>query len=256
MTHAVVILADPAFADYATVRELLASRPPFCPVITDHPFITNVARRMGNPVTTSYVSMRTKPDVITLGVPMARKKPVPAAKAVRKITPGEQRALDKARAVRRGETPTPLTDAIAVKRIIEAQADKPATKQPPQPPVGLDAVPDIADVLPAYATEYLQLLADERRIEARKDELSSDIQALLGAVDQRSVLTPEWQVSRARGASVSISKEMLLELGVKLAVIAAATVRKPYTYVVVSDPRVPRSSGKRDYRGGNGGDDE
>lgn len=173
---------------------------------------------------------------------MSKKKPVPAAQATRTAKPSEQRALDKKKALNKADPvkdktyPPPKkngpphgikVDESTAETLAEkdkARKDKPKT--PPQPPVSLDAVPDIADCLPDLVEEYRQLSAEEAVIKARKDEIAPQVLALLEAVGQRAVFTDEWAVRRQTNVNVSISREKLLAAGVDMDTIEEATERK------------------------------
>lgn len=184
----------------------------------DHAYLASTSARWYDPPTHRWSSD-------WRAYAMSKKKPVPAAQATRTAKPSEQRALDKKKALGKAD---PVKDKTypppAKKQAQTKEKDKPKT--PPQPPVSLDAVPDIADCLPDLVEEYRQLSAEEAVIKARKEEIAPEVLALLEAVGQRSVFTDEWAVRRQTNVNVSISREKLLAAGVDMDTIEEATERK------------------------------
>lgn len=146
---------------------------------------------------------------------MAKKTPPPATRKTPPATP----AAPRGRAVKGGQTAKPH----------EAHE---ATAAP------LSDYPDLADVLPELAEEYRACHEAEKKAKERKEELAALILPLLDAVGAKSVTDGDkWTVVKSRGANVSIKKERLLEKGVSVDIITYATVKTPYEYVQVIDPK-------------------
>lgn len=146
---------------------------------------------------------------------MAKKTPPPATRKTPPATP----AAPRGRAVKGGQP-------------AEAPSQYEATAAP------LSDYPDLADVLPELAEEYRLCHEAEKAAKARKTELTELILPLMTAVGAKSVTDGDkWTVVKSRGTNVTIKKERLLEKGVSVDIIEFATVKTPYDYVQVIDPK-------------------
>lgn len=82
---------------------------------------------------------------------------------------------------------------------------------------------------------YRQLTDQEAQIKIDKDELKEYIEPML-EMTAPSIDGGDWVAVRAKGKSVSISKERLLACGVPMATIKKCTVEKDYYYIQVRKP--------------------
>jgi hypothetical protein len=98
--------------------------------------------------------------------------------------------------------------------------------------VGLDK--KFANRVIRYATlgEQIKVLEEERK------ELSGEIGADITAVGETVVMCDNRRVAVCEGKNTTINKEKLLELGVPVKTILAATVIKQYTYVLVGKEKL------------------
>lgn len=99
--------------------------------------------------------------------------------------------------------------------------------------------PDLVDCLPDMAVRYRELLDTIKPLEAEKKELGKDINALLDAVGVKAIRGDGWLATYVDGGNIErIVPERLLELGLTLEDIEAATERKPKAgYVQVTAPK-------------------
>lgn len=103
--------------------------------------------------------------------------------------------------------------------------------------------PDLADVLPDLCVEYRAVHEQIAALEKRKKELSATISPLMEAFNANSITDGDsWTVVRSRGTNSTISKTRLVEKGVSVDIITYATVKTPYWYVQVLNPK--RASAK------------
>lgn len=110
----------------------------------------------------------------------------------------------------------------------------------------IEEFPDLLDVefeLPSGATMTFSAMAKRSRelaaeIKEREDErkeISDQIKPLMVAAEADSICGDDWGVVYTKGSKVTLSKEKLVEQGVTLDQIAAATVTSTYYYVQVRD---------------------
>lgn len=96
--------------------------------------------------------------------------------------------------------------------------------------------PDLIDVLPDLATEYRAIQDQLNKLEARKKELSTEIDPLMLAVGAKSITHEEWTVVRCGGGRSDVVPELLLMKGVGMDIIKACTKKQSWTYVQVRKP--------------------
>ena len=126
---------------------------------------------------------------------------------VRAMTGGERKAI-KAKAV--SEVANEADGVIEVRRAAR-----------------IEEFPELEDVLPDLAREYQEWHRKEGEAKANKQRLSPEINALLDAVECKSIAGADWIALYVEGAwQEKISAEKLLELGVTMDQIKEATIRK------------------------------
>lgn len=146
------------------------------------------------------------------------------------------------------------TKAKAAKAAAKKAATKPVktTKKPAAKTAPVKAAPEPKYVPVVADEETAGALADAgfnelccqyraacdviAEAEITKKTLAAEIEPMMEAVEVDSVVNPDWTAVRARGKSVQLKREKLLQKGVSMAVIEACTVSKPYTYIQVVKP--------------------
>lgn len=108
-----------------------------------------------------------------------------------------------------------------------------------RPPASLTDYPELEDVLPDLAIEYRAISDTIAPLEKRKKELAGEINALLDAVGERAIRGPGWTAFYVDGGvTEKITAEKLLERGVAMEDIIAATERTPKAgYVQVRETK-------------------
>lgn len=139
-------------------------------------------------------------------------RPKPAAEAVRKTKPSEQRALDKAASAAANG------DADSRIRMMEEY-------------------PDIADVLPELAARSRELATIIAAADKERKEINKTVGELIAAVEENpvSIQGDDWVAVRTKGRPPKkIDATKLLDHGVPLETIQACTVEgEEYWYVQV-----------------------
>jgi len=89
--------------------------------------------------------------------------------------------------------------------------------------------------------EWLKKLEERQEWVAEKEAAESAVKHLNGVLGEaiaqtgnKTVTTEKWRVTVTEGASVTIDKKKLLELGVGAEIIEAATKRKTYQTLTVT----------------------
>jgi hypothetical protein len=72
---------------------------------------------------------------------------------------------------------------------------------------------------------------------AENPGINQEIELALAEKDLRVVRCEDWTVTLCEGSNTSLSKEKLLEAGVPVEVLEAATVTRKYTYIQVKDTK-------------------
>ena len=90
------------------------------------------------------------------------------------------------------------------------------------------------------AREFTRLVKERQRIKVEidrgkksVDDINAQILGMMEATGEEKFVTGGWTVMKFNGRNTSISKTKLLEEGVSIQIIQAATVETPYTTVMV-----------------------
>jgi len=87
--------------------------------------------------------------------------------------------------------------------------------------------------LAALCTEYRELADQAAALDAAKSALMDDIKAIAEEQSLEKVAGAGWLLSKGHGGRSEIKAELLLQKGVKMAVIEACTVEKKWSYFQV-----------------------
>lgn len=133
-----------------------------------------------------------------------------------------------------------VEDQVLYARTIRKKELEAVAKKERANPTGIPSIvhfPELVDVLPDLAVEYRAIKVQQDKLEARRKELAAEIDALLDAAEVLSIRGDGWTVHKTLpGEKKVLSKELLLELGVTLEQLEAATESVPTAgYVQVKE---------------------
>lgn len=95
-------------------------------------------------------------------------------------------------------------------------------------------IPALPDWFGERARELAALKVTIKAQEARSKELSEDLLAAMATMtEERRISVDNIRLTRAAGSNTRIDPKILLSKGVQAAIIAEATIRKDYEYVLI-----------------------
>ena len=92
-------------------------------------------------------------------------------------------------------------------------------------------------------TERQECVIDKEIAESKIKFLNGELGEALVMTGNKTVTTPKWRVTVTLGASVTIDKKRLLELGVSADIIAQATKKTEYTTLTVTEIKSKQNKG-------------
>lgn len=96
-----------------------------------------------------------------------------------------------------------------------------------------DSIPGFKDLLDEYGREYRDIIAQVKKLEDRRRELSDVLYHLIREAHWDSIIGDGYQLVRVDASRITLSETKLLENGVGIDTIEKSRVRMEYDYVQV-----------------------